>query len=100
MFWDGSRWVDGRLAAPATPTHHRHRRLGDWLATIPIMLLVPALAIPMLTVSASSGTLAVSGVAVPGGQIAVAGQNLPKRDWVQLRWDGSTDGMITVRTRG
>jgi hypothetical protein len=42
--------------------------------------------------------MTVTGVAVPGGQIAVKGQGMPARQWIQLTLDGSVDGMVTVRT--
>jgi outer membrane biosynthesis protein TonB len=97
MFWDGSNWVEPRPAVPTPPAApHRHRRLRDWLATLPILLLVPALIIPTLATSAGSASLSVSGVPVAGGQVMVTGHNFPKREWIQLRWD-SLD-LVTVRS--
>jgi hypothetical protein len=50
MFWDGERWLDGASdrAAP-----RNQDRLGNRLATLPILLLVPALLLPFLGADAS-----------------------------------------------
>jgi hypothetical protein len=98
MFWNGTEWVDGRPAAHIPTTAPRRRRVRDWLATLPIILLVPALIIPMLSAQAGavSPTLFVSGAAVAGGQITVYGDGMPKREWVQLRLDSAQ--LVTVRT--
>ena len=101
MFWDGTRWTDDRTVrstpTPA-PTPARRRRLRDWAATLPILLLVPALALPLVSAGASSASLGVAGSAVANGQLSVTGQSFPGRDWVQLAWDGATAGLPTVRT--
>ncbi|HEX5590135.1 MAG TPA: glycosyl hydrolase family 28-related protein, partial [Candidatus Limnocylindrales bacterium] len=98
-FWDGTRWTDERPVRPALRAHStRARRLRDWLATIPIILLVPALIIPMVPVGARSATLTVDGIAVAGGQISVVGMGFPGRESIQLAWDGSTGGMPLVTT--
>jgi len=97
MFWNGSEWIDARKAvAPARPASRRSSR--DILATIPILLLIPALIIPLLSVGADSlsATLTASGTAVPGGSLSVQGDGFAARDWVELRWDGLPTG-ITVR---
>ena len=98
MFWNGSGWVDDRSAAHASPARQRRGRIRDLLATLPIVLLVPVFMIPILAVQASSAELTVAGATVPGGRIAVSGEGMPQREWIQIQWDGSSDGMATVRT--
>ena len=97
-FWNGSRWVDDRpVSPPRLSPSPRRRSLRDWLATIPIILLVPVLISPLVPVGASSASLTVAGVAVANGQLAVIGQSFPGRDWIQFTWDGSASSMPTVR---
>jgi parallel beta-helix repeat protein len=100
-YWDGSRWIDeGPVPQPPKTSRTRPRRLTDWLATIPIILLVPALIGSSVPVGASSGSpsLTAAGIATPGATLTVIGQGFPQRDWIQLTWDGSGDGMPTTRT--
>ena len=100
MFWDGSQWTDDRPVSSApTPAGKKPRsRLSDWLATLPIIVLVPVLIVPLMAVGASSASLRVSGSPIAGAQLDVIGQNFSGRDWIQLSWDGSTAGMPTIRT--
>ena len=50
MFWDGEKWVpQGR----PTPAPIRRNRLRDWFATVPIVLLVPALVLPLAVTQAA-----------------------------------------------
>src|SRR5712691_5587030 len=98
-FWNGTRWIDDRpISSPPAPRRGRRRTLRDWLATIPIVLLVPALVSPFVPAGASSASLTVAGIAVANGQLSVVGQSFPGRDWIQFSWDGSAAGMPTVRT--
>lgn len=97
MFWDGKSWADGRPRAPRRPPP---RRLRDWLATLPILLLLPALASPFIAVEAATARLYVTGNFIPGGPLSVSGSGLPARTGLTLLWDGSASGMPTVRTSG
>ena len=97
-FWDGSRWINDRSVAPPAAAASRPRSFRDWLATIPLIFLIPALIIPLVQVGATSASLTVTGPAIPNGQITVTGQGFPQRDWIELRWDGSAAGMPTART--
>jgi hypothetical protein len=97
-FWDGSRWIDEpSIPAPAAP-RSRRRSLRDWLATIPLIVLLPALVSPFVAARAGSASLTAVGVGVAGGQLSVTGQGFLQREWNQLRWDDSADGMPTERT--
>lgn len=96
MFWDGSRWVDQRPKTP--PRRPRPKaRLVDWIATIPIVVLVPLLFSPFISARAAQVQLSVSGIARPGSTITATGTGWPARGVVQLTWDGSTAGMPTAR---
>jgi Glycosyl hydrolases family 16 len=95
MFWNGTHWVDPRSELPPRV---RGRRLTDVLATIPILLLLPALLSPFLRAEAASPSLHVSGIATPGSQLAVAGSAFPTRYSLMILWDGSATGMPTLRT--
>jgi mannan endo-1,4-beta-mannosidase len=97
-FWDGSRWINDESVAPPAALNSRRRNLRDWLATIPLIFLIPALIIPLVHAGATSASLTVSGPAHANGQIGVSGQGFPQRDWIELDWDGSPAGMPTVRT--
>jgi hypothetical protein len=92
--WDGTRWVDERHQPPQVSRH----RLVDRLATIPIVLLVPALLLPFYAAQAQGPSLAVLGVPVPGASLGVAGSYLPSKAWLQLEWDGTASGLPRVRT--
>ena len=94
MFWDGTRWVDERRPAPRP--RFRPGRLINTLASIPVLILVPVLLMPYLAASASSPSIAVSGVAVPGGTLAVTGADWPDHLTLQLTWDGSASGMPKI----
>jgi hypothetical protein len=97
MFWDGTRWVEQRPNARPRPPRHR---LRDWLATIPIMLLIPTLVLPFVSAEARTPSLQVSGVATPGATLGVRGSNFTSRDRIQLLWDASSAGMPDVRVDG
>ncbi|MGZ6342534.1 MAG: right-handed parallel beta-helix repeat-containing protein [Candidatus Limnocylindrales bacterium] len=95
MFWDGYRWVDERPALNSPPPE-RHR-VRDWLATIPILLLVPALVIPIFVATTASPSLKVTGDAIPGHTLRVDGTGFPASSRVQLLWDKSSYRMPSVR---
>ena len=97
MFWDGYRWVDERSTPPA-PTTSRSQRTRDRLATIPMVLLLPALLFPILsTTAAPAPALAVAGSTLAGHTLAVTGSGFAAGVWVRLRWDGTSNGMPTTR---
>ena len=103
VFWDGSRWLDQRPRnLPPSPGPRRPRRWADWIATIPIVVLVPLLFSPFTSVTAAEARLTVTGVAKPGAVIKVSGTGWPSRGTAQLMWDGATSGMpvATITPRG
>ena len=97
MFWDGTRWVAERPATP-TPIVRRRGRLVDWLATVPVLVLVPLLFSPFLSVRAADPALSVTGLPVAGGKLTIAGASWPTRTSLQLTWDGSVSAMPSART--
>lgn len=99
MYWNGTGWVDDRPAAPLPSATRRQDRIRDVIATIPILLLIPVLILPMLSVQAGADvpTLTVSGSLIPGGRVSVNGAGMPKREWIQVRWDNSVN-LVTVRS--
>ncbi len=54
-FWDGPRWVDKRPAATAA---HPCRHLREWLATVPIVLLFPAVMVALVALLSRERRLA------------------------------------------
>jgi len=72
--------------------------MRDWLATIPIILLVPALVLVGGQVGAGTIALHAPSSAEAGDRIVVTGTNLPRSALVHVIWDGSTRSMPTART--
>ncbi|HET6380039.1 MAG TPA: hypothetical protein VFH63_03270, partial [candidate division Zixibacteria bacterium] len=64
------------------------RPLFDWLLTLPLILLVPALVVPMLVTGAASPSLQIEGAALPGGVIRLIGRDFPTGIRVGFHWDG------------
>ena len=99
MFWDGTRWVDER-PTPTPAVFSGPRRLRDWIATVPILLLAPALLFPFLPAMATTvgPSLTVSGPATPGATLPVKASGFSSGTMFQLQWDGSSTGMPTMRS--
>jgi len=98
MFWDGTKWVDQRAPASTTrPKPPRERRVRDWLATLPILLLIPALLLPVVAASASSPAIYTSGTPAAGARLIVTGRGFTPRERIQLVWDGSAARMPQAR---
>src|SRR5919109_1432452 len=85
-------------STPPAGRSSRHRplpsavqRLRDLVATMPIVLLVPALIVPLLVMNASGGapTLTVTGTPTPGASVHVAGADFEPGTKLRLAWDGS-----------
>jgi outer membrane biosynthesis protein TonB len=87
---DRKDWVFSYPAPPPPPS--RSSKLRDALATIPIVLLGPALVIPMLITSAATPELrARSDAPSPGDTVTVTGDGFERRMTGTLVWseDGS-----------
>ena len=70
-------------------------RLRDRIATMPIVLLVPALIVPLLVMRAigETPTLTVTGTPAPGASIRVSGTDFQSGAKLRLAWDGSSKRM-------
>jgi hypothetical protein len=91
-----------RGPAPRSNTRRRRSRTRDWLATIPVLLLLPALALPFVGADAGGPTLSVSpDPAVPGGTVRVVGTRFQAGDRGVLAFDGlATPVTYTANPQG
>jgi hypothetical protein len=101
MFWNGERWIDERPAVPAGSTGGRHERVKRWLATVPILLLVPALAIPFVITTATStdAQLTLQGKAYAGATVKLVGTRFPASTSMSVMWD-DTKSLKTFTSGG
>ncbi len=76
--------------------------MRDVLATIPIVLLVPLIILPLVAVQARSPQLDVVGQAVAGREISVIGAGFRPADQLVLSWDAApgTRQPITTDSKG
>jgi pectate lyase len=70
----------------------------EWLLTVPIILLIPALVVPILSTGQRVPTLAVGGVPVPGSSVMATGAGFPSASVVTLTWDGSSRTWLPAPT--
>ncbi len=76
-------------------------RVSDWLLTIPVALLLPAVLLVSGTAIATNPRLALSpDSAYAASQVTVTGIGFPKDDLGILAWDGSTIGMPAYQAGG
>jgi len=109
MFWDGQRWIP-EAPAPGrrTPAPIKPRRLRDWIATIPLVLLLPALLAPMLPAQAGRAvpssdvpTLRIRGSVAPGASVKLTGAGFTPVAQAAIIWDASqTLGDVKTNQRG
>lgn len=84
-----------------TPTARRPRsRSRDWAATLPILLLIPALVLPIAGAEASGPRLRLDGMPTPGARVTVIGRGFLAGERIKLRWDGSGRRMPAVAVNG
>ncbi len=85
-------WVSNQPSVPQRPRSTGRSRLRDWLATAPILLLIPALIVPMLVTSAAGGIrLTVDpGTAASGTTVTVIGSGFPKLSTGTIALDDSS----------
>ena len=98
---DRKDWVFEHPAPPPPP--RRPSRLRDALATLPILLLIPALVIPMVMTSAGGPKLKVRPEAPAVGQrMTISGSGFERREKGRLVWkkDGTVVARFKSTTRG
>ena len=104
MFWNGERWVPEKGPVIRSKRPASRNRLRRWLATLPILLLVPALLIPVVPTEAATyhTRVVVSGVAEPGGLVTLTGSGSRPGGYLQARLDRASTrlGLIRVDRRG
>src|SRR3954469_21170540 len=114
-FWDGTRWVHADDLDPGTglPSGAGERRnpaaglsrAGGWGGNVVMLLVLVALAVPVIGTSAGTPTPALTtspDSGGPGSRVVVNGSDFPIGSMLQLTWDGSVKGMpkAIVATRG
>jgi pectate lyase len=67
--------------------------LRDWLLTLPVVLLVPAILVPLIVLGTARPTLTASSAA-PGGNLTVNGGGFGRKVEVALLWDGDAAGWL------
>jgi hypothetical protein len=69
MFWNGERWIPENGSVVTSTRPARSSRLRRWLATLPILFLVPALVVPIVPAEAATNhpRVVIRGIARPGG---------------------------------
>ncbi len=96
-FWDGARWVP-EVAPVRSPKRTPWR---DWAATITMILVIMAFALPFAATSATTATISTSpSSGVAGRSVAVVGSRFPAKTQVQLTWDGSPTGLPSLKVNG
>ena len=83
---DQSEWI---VDLPSPVPRRPHSRTASWLATLVMMLLVPALLLPLAGALAASSTISASPQPVaPGQTVTVSGSGLVKSSSGSLVLDG------------
>lgn len=84
------------------PAPRSGRRRRDWFATIPIIVLLPALLMPLLSTEAAAPTIGVSGSLYVGAVLTVVGSHFPGESRVEVLWDdvAVSNAIITTSPSG
>ena len=98
MFWDGERWVSERKVPAVWTVTTRRDRMRQWIATIPILLLVPALILPLLAASAAT-QLSLKGQPSPGAKVTLIGTYFPANASLTAMWD-DTKSLGSFKSNG
>lgn len=98
---DRSEWVRDPRLDDVPPRRSRRQAFVDLIATIPTIVLLPALVLVLGPAAAASPTLTVRpGEAVAGQMILVAGDGFPRGDQGELIFDSRTDATAPYRANG
>ena len=88
---DRSDRVVAASASGRPPLSPRRRSVRDWLATLPILLLVPALAVPFAGAEAAGPSLTVTPASIaPGDTVDVTGTRFLRLQSGSITWDEAT----------
>ena len=97
MFWDGERWVPEHPIERAATASARQRRVRGWLATMPMVLLIPALLLPVVASSASASIgVDVNGIVAVGAPVRLVGHGFPAGGELGILWDHETAWLSTA----
>ncbi|HEY7736293.1 MAG TPA: hypothetical protein VH813_05825 [Candidatus Limnocylindrales bacterium] len=81
-----------RASQPELPTRPhpapRSSRARDWLMTLPIVLIVPALIVPIVVAGAAAPPLEIQGDPVIGSKVTLVGHGMPASVKLGFLWDG------------
>jgi hypothetical protein len=78
-----------RISAKRPPPERRSR-LVDWIATLPLIALLPALMLIASVTSGSEASMATSpATTTAGGRVTINGTGFPRAERGYLAWDGS-----------
>jgi hypothetical protein len=97
---DRSEWIRAEPHRSTKPTSHG-QRVVDWIATIPIITLLPALLLLLGPAAAAGPTLTVTpDHSVAGAEIRVSGVLFEKGERGVLAFDGKSAGLAPYRANG
>ena len=99
QFWDGTRWTnDPSEIAPPPPPPTPAR---DWIATLGMVIVLVAAALPFTSTSATAPELTLNpSDGRPGQTVTATGKGFATRIRLQLIFDGQTVDMPDVNVTG
>jgi parallel beta-helix repeat protein len=104
MFWDGERWVPEKGPVIRSKRPASRNRLRRWLVAMPILFLVTALIVPVVSTEAATyhPRVVAAGAAEPGGLVTLTGSGTRPGGYLQARLDRAATrlGLIRVDRRG
>ena len=101
MYWNGTHWVNEAAAIQPARTQPR-RRMRDLLATLPILLLIPALLLPFVSAGATIDDADADdfGRRRPGGALTVSGSGFESQVLDRAAMGRCPDGLDRPRRLG